>query len=110
MPLNWIDFLRMFLFGDFNTWVFGFLFGAITVWLIAIALRKTSKWMLIIRLLVVVLIFVVMVFGMVQTHYAWERFQEWSDTTLGPPLQLQPAGEVLCPGGICPGDPNPFNK
>lgn len=108
MPLNWIDAMRMALFGDFNAWAIGFVFGALAVLLAGLALRLTRRWPRLLRVLLVLAVVALVVFGMIQAHYAWERFQAWSDTPLGPALELQPAGVVECPGGICPGDPNPF--
>jgi len=108
MPLNWIDLLRTALFGDFNAWAIGFVFGALAVLLAGLALRLARRWPRLVRVLLALAVVVLVVFGMIQAHYAWERFQTWSDTPLGPALELQPAGVVECPGGICPGDPNPF--
>ncbi len=108
MPLNWIDFVRMALFGDFSTWAIGFVFGAAAILLAVLVLRLTRRWPRLLRALLALVVVAVVVYGMAQAHYTWEQFQAWSDTPLGPALELQPAGVVECPGGICPGDQNPF--
>lgn len=105
--MNWINVLRQFLFGDYQVWIFGLIFGILLCGLgCLIFSRKRLPFVL--KLVLFIIVVILILFCMRQVHFMWESFEVWSTTPLGPPLQLTPKNIVECPGGICPGDPNPF--
>ncbi|NLJ48966.1 MAG: hypothetical protein GX428_05175 [Candidatus Atribacteria bacterium] len=106
--MNWINFIRQILFGDYQVWVFGFILGMIASFISCFFLVVKTKLSKAVKIILIILVFVLVLFCMRQIHFLWEDFQAWSTTPLGPPLQLTPGNIIECPGGICPGDYNPF--